>query len=63
MLCGRPPFHAESAASTVMEVLNLDPTPPSQVQSKVSPELENIRFFIFLITLRLQWERGFSGSG
>ena len=42
MLSGRPPFHAESAASTVMEVLNLDPTPPSQVQSKVSPELEAV---------------------
>jgi len=42
MLCGRPPFHAESAASTVMEVLNLDPTPPSQLRSKVSPELEAV---------------------
>jgi serine/threonine-protein kinase len=42
LLTGRPPFHAESAAETVLQVLLHDPAAPSQLNAKVPRDLETI---------------------
>lgn len=42
LLTGRPPLLAESPAETLRQVLEQKPTPPSQLRSKVSHDLETI---------------------
>ena len=42
LLTGRPPFIAESAAKTVLQLLSTDPIPPSRMNSKVPRDLETI---------------------
>jgi eukaryotic-like serine/threonine-protein kinase len=42
MLTGRPPFIAESAAETILELLSRDPVPPSRLNRKVPRDLETI---------------------
>jgi eukaryotic-like serine/threonine-protein kinase len=42
LLTGRPPFHAETAAETVRQVISQDPVPPSRVNGKVPRDLETI---------------------
>ena len=41
-LTGRPPFHAESAAETVLQVLSQEPVPPSRLNATVPRDLETI---------------------
>jgi eukaryotic-like serine/threonine-protein kinase len=42
MLVGRPPFEAEDAVRTVIQVLNDDPTPPARLAHNVPRDLETI---------------------
>jgi serine/threonine protein kinase len=42
MLTGRPPFKGTTPVETVMQVLNEDPVPPSQLQPHVPRDLETI---------------------
>jgi WD40 repeat protein/Tfp pilus assembly protein PilF len=42
LLTGRPPFRGESALETLEQVRTQDPVPPSQLQPKVSRDLETI---------------------
>ncbi len=42
MLTGRPPFRAETAVDTVMQVLQNEPVPPRLLNPNVDPELETI---------------------
>jgi serine/threonine-protein kinase len=42
LLTGRPPFHAESAAETVLQVLYHEPVPPSRLNPRVPRDLETI---------------------
>jgi serine/threonine protein kinase len=42
LLTGRPPFRAETAMDTVMQVLENDPVPPQLLNPNVDPELETI---------------------
>ncbi len=42
MLTGRPPFKGKTSVETVIQVLNDDPVPPSQLQSRVPRDLETI---------------------
>jgi WD40 repeat protein/serine/threonine protein kinase len=42
LLAGRPPFRAETALDTVMQVIAEDPVPPRRLQPKVPRELETI---------------------
>ena len=42
LLTGRPPFKATTELETVMQVVNDDPVPPSQLQSKTPRDLETI---------------------
>src|SRR5205807_1148313 len=42
MLTGRPPFKAATALDTLKQVVNDEPAPPTQVQSKVPRDLETI---------------------
>ncbi|MGE3806437.1 MAG: protein kinase [Gemmataceae bacterium] len=42
MLTGRPPFLAESALLTLMQLMSCDVVPPSQLQPGVPVDLENI---------------------
>jgi WD40 repeat protein len=42
LLTGRPPFRAATAVDTIVQVLNEDPVPPTQLQPKVPRDLENI---------------------
>ncbi|MGE3806928.1 MAG: protein kinase, partial [Gemmataceae bacterium] len=42
MLTGRPPFRAEVPAETILQVLNEEPVPPSQLQRQVPKDLETI---------------------
>jgi eukaryotic-like serine/threonine-protein kinase len=41
-LTGRPPFMAETAAATVLQVLQADPVPPRRLQPTVPRDLETI---------------------
>jgi eukaryotic-like serine/threonine-protein kinase len=41
-LTGRPPFHAATAAETVLQVLSQEPVPPSRLNATVPRELETI---------------------
>jgi serine/threonine protein kinase len=42
LLTGRPPFRAATQLDTVMQVVNDEPAPPRQLQSKVPRDLETI---------------------
>jgi serine/threonine-protein kinase len=42
LLTGRPPFRAESAAATVLQVIHQEPAPPSRLNGKVPRDLETI---------------------
>jgi len=42
LLTGRPPFQAESAAETVLQVICQDPVPPSRLNAKVPRDLETV---------------------
>jgi serine/threonine-protein kinase len=42
LLTGRPPFRGETPAETVLQVISLDPVPPSRLNSKVPRDLETI---------------------
>jgi WD40 repeat protein len=42
VLTGRPPFRAESATETVLQVLSQEPVSPSRLNSKVPRDLETI---------------------
>jgi serine/threonine-protein kinase len=42
LLTGRPPFHGETAASTIHQVITWDPVPPSRLNAKVPRDLETI---------------------
>ena len=42
LLTGRPPFRAPTVMETVMLVLEREPSPPRQLDPRVSPELERI---------------------
>jgi serine/threonine-protein kinase len=42
MLTGRPPFLAATPLETLMLLLNHEPVPPSQLQPRVSRDVETI---------------------
>jgi len=42
LLTGRPPFRAVSAMDTIWQVVHNDPVPPSQLQPRLSRDLETI---------------------
>src|SRR5439155_8074529 len=42
LLTGRPPFKAESALETVLQVLHEEPVPPRRLQPKLPRDLETI---------------------
>jgi serine/threonine-protein kinase len=42
LLTGRPPFRAESAAATVLQVIHQEPAPPSRLNGKVPRDLETV---------------------
>src|SRR5262245_25640254 len=42
LLTGRPPFQAESAAETMLQVIFQDPVPPSRLNAKVPRDLETV---------------------
>ena len=42
LLTGRPPFQAETAAETVLQVISQDPVPPRRLNVKVPRDLETI---------------------
>jgi tetratricopeptide (TPR) repeat protein len=42
LLTGRPPFRAETAAETVLQVVYHEPAPPSRLNAKVPRDLETI---------------------
>ena len=42
LLTGRPPFKAETAMDTMLQVLPMDPVPPTRLQPKVPRDLETI---------------------
>jgi WD40 repeat protein/predicted Ser/Thr protein kinase len=42
LLTGRPPFRAATPMDTILQVLNDDPAPPRQLQSKTPRDLETI---------------------
>src|SRR5207253_8668655 len=42
LLTGRPPFQAETAAETILQVLYEEPASPSQLNAKVPRDLETI---------------------
>src|SRR5262249_25628968 len=42
MLTGRPPFQGESPTDTMLNVIAVDPVPPTRLQPKVPPDLETI---------------------
>jgi serine/threonine-protein kinase len=42
LLTGRPSFRAETAAETVLQVINQDPVPPARLNAKVPRDLETI---------------------
>jgi eukaryotic-like serine/threonine-protein kinase len=42
LLAGRPPFRAETAAETVLQVIYQEPAPPSRLNAKVPRDLETI---------------------
>src|SRR5262249_7643540 len=41
-LTGRPPFKGGSVLDTLEQVVNTDPVPPTRLQPRVPPDLENI---------------------
>jgi serine/threonine-protein kinase len=41
-LTGLPPFRAETAADTIRQVMEVDPTPPSRLNARVPRDLETI---------------------
>jgi serine/threonine-protein kinase len=42
LLTGRPPFRAETATETMLQVIQQDPAPPSRLNARVPRELETI---------------------
>ena len=42
LLTGRPPFRAESAAATVLQVIHQEPAAPSRLNAKVPRDLETV---------------------
>jgi tetratricopeptide (TPR) repeat protein/tRNA A-37 threonylcarbamoyl transferase component Bud32 len=42
LLAGKPPFHADAAAETLVQILSDDPSPPRQLNAKVPRDLETI---------------------
>jgi tetratricopeptide (TPR) repeat protein/tRNA A-37 threonylcarbamoyl transferase component Bud32 len=42
LLAGKPPFHAEAAAETLVQIISDDPSPPRQLNARVPRDLETI---------------------
>src|SRR5262249_19866905 len=42
LLTGRPPFHADSAAETLQQVINHEPVPPARLNASVPRDLDTI---------------------
>jgi serine/threonine-protein kinase len=42
LVTGRPPFRAETAAETVVQVIHQDPVPPARLNAKVPRDLETV---------------------
>ncbi|MGE0712009.1 MAG: protein kinase [Planctomycetota bacterium] len=42
MLCGRPPFEAESAPALLATILSVDPTPPRALRPELPPRVEEV---------------------
>jgi tetratricopeptide (TPR) repeat protein len=57
-LTGRPPFKAETALDTVLQVLSEEPVPPSRLQPRVPRDLETIA----LKCLRKEPRRRYAGA-
>ena len=58
MLTGRPPFRAATTLDTIMQVVNDEPVPPRQLQSKIPRNLETI----CLLCLRKEPSRRYASA-
>ena len=58
-LTGRPPFKAAKSLDTIMQVIESEPVPPTQLQPKTPPDLETI----CLKCLRKEPDKRYAGAG